>query len=270
MKKRKGTQATKLKKVAFRFISPATDVGERMYSRLRELVEAHHSELQNARIALAWNTQWKPDIDGHVTLGACLKVSDLQREVEEVNAYDFVLILRRESWEDPCFDDWRRRAVLDHQLCHCAVKLDVNGEPVVDECSRIVYRLKKHNIEDFSEVVERHGCYTSEHEEFARRLDRSRQRMKGRWIGYDQLHEQLRAVGLSVPIDAIVTWSDGERREASVWAEVRRTRRGMPVTEAIPAFLAAVAERQAPEPVQDTLPPIPPAGFPEPSEVVRS
>lgn len=58
--------------------------------------------------------------------------------------------------------------MIDHELCHCEVALDANGETKLDEQGRTCYRIRKHDIEEFKDVVSRHGVYTRELEEFAR------------------------------------------------------------------------------------------------------
>lgn len=160
----------KPKKVSYVLIEESDS---NMYEMLRELVNDHHEEIREARIALAWNTSWKPDVDGRVTLGKCKKASDLDRELAP---YDFVIILRREFWEHGATTDEQRRALLDHELCHAARKYDSGGEPVYDERGNPVFRIRKHDIEEFTEVIQRHGIYKRDLERFAAALFRSKQR----------------------------------------------------------------------------------------------
>jgi hypothetical protein len=157
----------KPKTVSYEVIVPDGIVGQPMYALLRELVEAHHGELRYARIALAWCTSWKPDVDGRVILGKCRKASDLDRELA---AFDFVILLRKFFWQDSRVTDHQRRALLDHELCHAARKYDSSGEPVEDERGRQVYRVRKHDIEEFTEIVQRYGCYKHDLERFAAAL----------------------------------------------------------------------------------------------------
>ena len=134
----------KPKKVSYELIKPNSKVGEPMYAMLEELVDKHHEDLAQARIALAWNLTWKPDVDGRQQIGKCKKASDLDRELM---GFDFVIVLLREFWEEKAVDDHQRRALLDHELCHGALKLDKDGEPVEDERGREVYRIRKHDVE---------------------------------------------------------------------------------------------------------------------------
>lgn len=153
----------KRKAISYELIAKESDVGRPMYRLLGELVDAHHEELADARIALAWCTSWKPDVDGRVTLGKCKKASDLDREL---SAWDFIILLRRAFWTDIFVKDHQRRALLDHELCHATVKIDKFNEPLLDERGRKVYRLRKHDIEEFAEIVSRHGCYKRDLQNF--------------------------------------------------------------------------------------------------------
>ena len=55
---------------------------------------------------------------------------------------------------------------------HAARKYDDKGEPVIDERGRPVYRMRKHDIEEFADVVARYGCYKADLESFAAALRR--------------------------------------------------------------------------------------------------
>lgn len=159
----------KLKAVAYRLIPVDSPAGRRLYGMLEALIAAHHRPIMEARIALAWNLSWKPDVDGRVTLGKCKKASDLDRELA---AFDFVILLRQAFIDNPTVTDDQRRALLDHELCHAAVSYDTSGEPKIDERGRTIYRIRKHDIEEFAEIVERHGCYKRDLEHFAAALRR--------------------------------------------------------------------------------------------------
>lgn len=180
------------KRVSYEFIKPDSVIGGPIYRLLMELVQAHHSHLAGARIALAWCTSWRPDVDGRVTLGKCRRTSDLDRELA---IYDFVILLKKSWWQDvrdvvqhPDQQNQlgriitateQRAALLDHELCHAGVRIDDRtGEPVTDERGRTVYRLVKHDIEEFSAIVNRRGIWKRDIELFAAALNRS---ARGPW-----------------------------------------------------------------------------------------
>lgn len=160
----------KPKKVSYELIARDSVIGHPMYCLLEELVDLYHKELQHAWIGLAWCTSWNPDVDGRVTLGKCKKASDLDREMAE---FDFIILLRKSFWLDERVSPLQRRARLDHELCHASLKLDANGEPVTDERNRYVYRTRKHDLEEFTAIVERYGTWTHDIEAFAAALRRS-------------------------------------------------------------------------------------------------
>lgn len=140
-----------------------------MYALMEDLVEKYHEDLREARIGLAWCTSWRPDVDGRVTIGKCRKASDLDRELQ---AFDFIILLSKSYWLSLDVTNESRRALLDHELSHAAVKYDDKGEPVYDERGRKVYRTRRHDIEEFTGVVRRHGIYKRDLEQFAQALRR--------------------------------------------------------------------------------------------------
>lgn len=153
-----GPKEKKRKKVPWKLIERkhAGKVVE-PYRILEEVQTAHHSHLKDATILLAWHEGWKHDADGHRKLGMAKKCSDLDRERMPG---DFVVVLNQNAWE--FMDDTQKRALIDHELCHCQVAADTNGEPKIDDRGRVCYRMRRHDIEEFQEVVARHGCYKAD------------------------------------------------------------------------------------------------------------
>jgi hypothetical protein len=191
-----------------------------MYALLDELVERHHEDLfrTNARIALAWATSWKADVDGRLVLGKCHKASDLSRELAP---WDFVILLNQEFWRDTRVSEDARRALLDHELCHAAVSYDATGEPKVDIAGRTLYRIRKHDLEEFSAIAARYGCWKKDIEHFAQQLAKH-DPATATWVSYSALQQTLKSVGVTVPRDVIATWDDAERREVMTWALLRQ------------------------------------------------
>jgi hypothetical protein len=165
---RRQKKPPKPKAINFELIPPMDGSHEpEPYRILREIRDKHHSHLHHAKIALAWRKNFKRDVDGHLVLGRCVKASDLNRECAP---YDFVILLNREVWQDSEFLPEKKRALVDHELCHAARAHSKDGEPKEDERGRPIWRMRKHDIEEFREVVIRHGCYKRDLEEFARAL----------------------------------------------------------------------------------------------------
>jgi hypothetical protein len=141
------------------------------YDLLDEILSQHHPELAEASIVLAWRYGWTPDQDGHETIGKCLKASDLNKEL---HGFDAVVLLNRDIWGDSEFTNEMKGAVIDHELSHLAPATDQLGEPKRDEHGRPVFRIRRHDIEEFSGVVERHGAWRHEIETFVKALGEAR------------------------------------------------------------------------------------------------
>jgi hypothetical protein len=152
----------KPKPVNYTRINPDEDA-ERIHPLIAELVKDHHSHLSAARIGAAWRRKLKRDKDGLLVLGKCKKASDCDREFHDL---DFVIILNQEAWS--MLNDAQRRALVDHELMHANVARDKYGSPKEDVNGRAVYRVRKHDVEEFRDIITRHGCYKADLEAFVR------------------------------------------------------------------------------------------------------
>lgn len=234
------------KPIAYALIDPDSDIGRPMYERLHRLIAQHHVELDrtNARIALAWAKSWKADVDGRVTLGKCKKASDLDRELAP---YDFVILLNRWFWLDSRVTDEQRQALLDHELMHAAVAYDDAGEIKRDERGRAVFRTRKHDLEEFSDIVDRHGVWKRDIEAFARALRRAESKTSGAWVGISSLCDTLHEIGIDVPKDVVATWPERERREVLAWALLRRdvgVKANVNLSQTMPECLSSVVRTE--------------------------
>jgi hypothetical protein len=163
---------SKPKKILFELIKPEdVYLSGQPYELLSEIRAEHHFDTAEANIALAWKKGTKPDADGRLCLGRCVKASDLQRELVD---YDFVIVLNKEVWEDPEFSREKRLALLDHEMCHAARAVDDEGVKKIDSKGRPVYRVRGHDIEEFHEIVDRHGIWKGDLEKFAKVLEARR------------------------------------------------------------------------------------------------
>lgn len=75
--------------------------------------------------------------------------------------FDFVIRLGYDGWRR--LTEEGRRALLDHELMHCAPKLDKDGE-------WIGWTLRSHDIGEFGEIVKRRGLWHQDLEEFGERV----------------------------------------------------------------------------------------------------
>ena len=69
---------------------------------------------------------------------------------------DATIIVDHASWEK--FDDARRRALVDHELYHLAVKKNRKGDNVIDYLGRPKFAMRQHDIEVgwFAEIAKEH------------------------------------------------------------------------------------------------------------------
>lgn len=163
----------KPRKLPYQIITPEEVIlAGQPYELLAEIRAEHHFDCAEARIALAWRKGLKPNVDGHLLLGKCVKLSDLQREMVP---YDYVIVLNKEVWEDPEFGREKKLALLDHEMSHTAPALDAEGEKVRDTKGRLCWRIRGHDIEEFEEIVARHGCYKRDLQRFAEALRKRRE-----------------------------------------------------------------------------------------------
>lgn len=136
-----------------------------VYELMRSLIASYHPHLVDADIVIVWRTGWKEDADDRLILGQMHKASDMEREI---NGYDAAMLLNKEAWAK--FDVRQRAALVDHELLHLDVARDDAGDPKEDERGRTVYRIRKHDIEEFRDIVSRHGCYKADLVAFAEEI----------------------------------------------------------------------------------------------------
>lgn len=153
------------KNIAFELVErePETEP----YRIMREVRRDFHPDTADAQIAIAWRKGYKPDPEGHIILGQCVKASDLQREFVDL---DFIILLNKEIWNDLQFTPDMKKALIDHELSHAAMAYDSEGDPKIDVRGRPVWRLRSHDIGEFIDIVRRHGTYKRDLQLFAESL----------------------------------------------------------------------------------------------------
>ncbi len=141
---------TKPKPLSFELID--ADLAADLACITNDLIEKRHRHLRQASIKSAWAHSWQEDTDGRIRLGQAKKVGELERDGTGV---DFYIILNSATYQE--LSEAERVALIDHELFHCAVCFDEKGEPRVDVRDRIVYRLRKHDFQEFAAIVRQHG-----------------------------------------------------------------------------------------------------------------
>lgn len=94
--------------------------------------------------------------DDKVIAGMCVRVDDRNYTI---HSFDFVIEIARDLWEEAT--DQFRTALIDHELGHVGIRYDEDGEPIRDpNTDRLKTYTKRHDIEEFEDVLERHGHTT--------------------------------------------------------------------------------------------------------------
>lgn len=108
----------------------------------QELIELYHPHLAEARIGLLMREEAGKG-NGRVVLGAAKRTPADQRAYVD---FDFIIWLAQDWWEH-MLSPMQRRALLDHELCHCYVAS--NGD----------VSLRGHDIEEFDAIIRRYGFW---------------------------------------------------------------------------------------------------------------
>jgi len=66
--------------------------------------------------------------------------------------YDFVILIHQNSWKD--LDEDQRKALIYHELLHITHRVSEDGN--------ITWKIRKHDFEDFTLVVEKFGYWSPE------------------------------------------------------------------------------------------------------------
>jgi hypothetical protein len=122
------------------------------YRIMEEFIKTDRPDLKDLHIGLAWRFGWRPDPYHNLRLGQCKKRGDLDRELD---MYDFIILLNGEAF--PNLKDEEKRRLVLHELMHAQIETDDQGHPKLNDRGRVVCRIRRHDIEDFREVVRKFG-----------------------------------------------------------------------------------------------------------------
>lgn len=121
---------------------------------LEALIVEHHLELSEASFIMFWKKGWRPDADNILTGARIKKASEVDQELEE---FDFAVFLNFELWNETKISDEQKQIIIDHELWHAAPEMDRDGEQKKDDRGRFCWRLRKHPITEFPEIISRYG-----------------------------------------------------------------------------------------------------------------
>lgn len=130
------------------------------------LIDEHHRHLLDTRVEFVFRDKASKS-KGKVTLGKARKVSGLNaflsrrtEDGEDTDGADFFVIeLAQDEWDD--MPPSKRRALIDHELCHCTIEYD-------EEKDVVTLGIRAHDVEEFTEIIERHGLWKDDLADFAK------------------------------------------------------------------------------------------------------
>ena len=124
----------------------------------RDLVDLYHPHLEGVPIRYLFKNQaskrgnWMVQGTCQLVQGAMAFLSTPEEEVrsmrmvqgDEAMPWYFLIVIAEDLWEE--MSPAEKRALVDHELCHAAIHSET-GLPM----------MREHDLEEFSEIVERHG-----------------------------------------------------------------------------------------------------------------
>lgn len=124
----------------------------------RPLMAAHHPHLLHVRVEFLFVDKI-PQRNGKQIWGTARKVTSLAAFLADESGEGepfFCVVITRPIWE--VLSTEQRAALVDHELCHCWVEEKEDGS------SSLV--LLSHDLEEFAQVVLRHGLWRDEVTQF--------------------------------------------------------------------------------------------------------
>lgn len=115
----------------------------------KEIILRHHPELRDARIGFILRSE--PSISGgRPVYSKTAKVDSKTKALldQTGDGLDFIVWVSVDYWYG--LESDRRFALIDHELCHCAVAPDGG------------FSLRGHDVEEFTEIIQRYGAWTSD------------------------------------------------------------------------------------------------------------
>jgi hypothetical protein len=166
-------------------VAPAPELGEWARSTLLSLVSdlynEDHAHLEDATIGFLWALVPFKDKGRHVLGTAQLgppsgKAWQVAKATQQLNEWygevpDFLITVDG-RWAFEHASDLELCAVVDHELYHCHMVLDENGEPRVNPVTgRPQWYVRGHDVEEFVGVVRRYGAWNSGLRQMKRALE---------------------------------------------------------------------------------------------------
>lgn len=153
---------------------PAYQLDKDLEALGTEIIHSTRPYLGHVKIAYMFRPEAAVS-DDKVIAGMCIRVDDRNRVIHD---QDFIIEIAKDVWEDATQEF--RRALMDHELGHAGIRMDENGDVIYDEkTNRPKTYIKKHDIEEFEDVLERHGAYHKALRQFLEAFARSKKKKAG-------------------------------------------------------------------------------------------
>lgn len=120
------------------------ECGVGIYDIMAEIINEYHSSLRNCKIKCLFYDKPRRRA-GKLILATTEAVSP---KFNYLTGIDFIISIYEDAWD--IMADQEKRALLDHELNHCFVGENKDGEPV--------YTILPHDVEDFRVIIERYGA----------------------------------------------------------------------------------------------------------------
>jgi hypothetical protein len=111
-----------------------------------DVIAHHHPHLADANFVFLMRSPTAKS-KGKAVLGTAKKATP-EHKALYLGEVDFIVTLAGAEWKD--MTNRARRALLDHELCHCV------GDSMKG------WSMRGHDVEEFSEIIERHGLWHDE------------------------------------------------------------------------------------------------------------
>ena len=125
-----------------------------------EIIAAHHPHLDEASILFLFKDKASKKA-GKLTAGTASRMTPKENAIAGGDTYAFKIVLAFDLWTLNG-EAWRK-ALIDHELCHCYGEWDEDEETMK-------WSLRTHDIEEFAEIVERHGLWKHDVQTFVERV----------------------------------------------------------------------------------------------------
>lgn len=151
--------------------TPTLEVANEVRLIAQSLISQHHTHLAEADILYVFTDQKRKKCD-RVKIGSAGKLNALQRFLASGldgvdQGPDFIILIDSVFWR--AASKQQREALVDHELCHCALYVN-NHRPAVfvrwtpdmdppEEFADQRWGVRGHDIEEFGEVLFRHGFW---------------------------------------------------------------------------------------------------------------